>query len=156
MWKNWRMSRQRASLVSLAVLAVLLGTAAPGRAEASEDGAYQVVGFHEERIGPLVLSEWTVQAGADPAARFTVHRPGYTLIAGGLPDGLTFEAPVLAIQAGHGFGLWMNDNLELLGSDDISTDVRIDFAHGDHYASPRHRSLLEQPIYDWLKQVVDR
>lgn len=66
----WRKSRQLASLVSLAVLALILGAAVPGRA----DEAYQVVGFHEERTGALLLSEWTVQAGADPAARFAVHR----------------------------------------------------------------------------------
>jgi len=409
MRKNWRMSRQVASLVPLLIVLIFVGAAA-SRAEASEDEGYQVVGFHQERIGPLLLSEWTVQAGDDPAARFAVHRlrkpsarprgvlllmpgggssfplytadeedrigqsfagyfatrgfdvwgysprtfylapgacsstvdcsgmrdwgmaavvsdalyirerirrvhgrikpviggfslgamstlavinaaprawsgailwegmlysedpevlaangtacanvkdqiadgqiwdeatystlqtvyglatndpdgpsplpgfegltnrqaffvlmttpqpappgyvPGYTLVAGSI-EGLRFsseervgmligqfnayepmalirdytcalagertftrnlgrfKAPVLAIQAGHGFGLWMNDNLEILGSDEISTEVQIDFAHGDHYASPEHRTFLEQPIYQWLKQVADR
>lgn len=66
-----------------------------------------------------------------------------------------FKAPVLAIQAGHGFGLWADDNLELLGSDEITREVDLDFAHGDHYASPDHRQHLEQPIYNWLKQITD-
>ncbi len=63
-----------------------------------------------------------------------------------------FKAPVLAIQAGRGFGLWMNDNLELLGSDDdVSTEVWIDLAHGDLYASREHLSSILQRIYGWLK-----
>lgn len=404
MWRNWRSW----SLVSLAVLALSLGTASPGRAS----GGYQVVGFHEERTGALVLSEWTVQAGTDPAARFTVHRlrkpalaahprgvlllmpgggssfplytadedgkiaqsfagffatrgfdvwgysprtfglapgacsstvdcsgmrdwgmaavvadalyirerirdvhphiqpviggfslgamstlavidaaphawsgaivwegmlysedpavlagnsaecaslearladgqvwdeatysslqlvyglaagdpdgpsplpgfegltnrqafivlltapqpvppgyvPGYTLLAGGLPDGFSFSseerigmliaqfnayepvalirdytcalggertftgnlgsftAPVYTVRAGHGFGAFMDDNLDLLGSDDITTNYIADFAHGDHYASPDSKQILQQPLFAWLLRVAD-
>ncbi|HEV2846745.1 MAG TPA: hypothetical protein VG477_17960, partial [Thermoanaerobaculia bacterium] len=36
--------------------------------------SYQVVSIEERRVGPLVITEETVQAGADPAARFTLHR----------------------------------------------------------------------------------
>ena len=405
MWKNRRKSRQLAPLGVLAFLVLLLG-AAPGRAS----GSYQIVGFHEERTGPLVLSEWTVQAGTDPAARFTVHRlhkpaahprgvlllmpgggssfplytadedgriaqsfagyfatrgfdvwgysprtfglapgacsstvdcsgmrdwgmaavvsdalyirerirdvhpglkpviggfslgamstlavidaaphdwsgaivwegmlysedpvvlaanasvcadleaqlaagqiwdeatystlqlvyglatndpdgpsplpgfegltnrqaffvlmttpqpappgyvPGYTLVAGSI-EGLSFSseerigmligqfnayepvalirdytcalggertftgnlgsftAPVYTVRAGHGFGAWMDDNLDLLGSDDITTNYVADFAHGDHYASPDSKKILLQPLFAWLLQAADR
>jgi pimeloyl-ACP methyl ester carboxylesterase len=106
----------------------------------------------EERIGILI-------------AQFNAYEPmalirDYTCALGGERTFTRhlgrFKAPVLAIQAGRGFGLWMDDNLGILGSDEISTDVSIDYAHGDHYASPDHRKFLEGTIYRWLKQVVER
>jgi hypothetical protein len=62
------------------------------------------------------------------------------------------------VRAGHGFGAWMGDNLELLGTreDDITTNAVADFAHGDHYASPDVRTLLIQPLFHWLKRVAER
>lgn len=65
-----RKALQLASVVFLSFVFAILGTAAPAGAA----GPYQVVGVTEERTGPLLITEETVQAGSDPAARFRVHR----------------------------------------------------------------------------------
>lgn len=66
----------------------------------------------------------------------------------------SFTAPVYAIGAGHGFGAWMGDNIDLLGSADITWNYIPEFGHGDHFASPEHRRLLEKPLFEWLRRVL--
>ena len=66
----------------------------------------------------------------------------------------SFTAPVYAIGGGHGFGSWMGDNLALLGTSDVTWSFVPEFGHGDHFASPEHRSLLEEPLFQWLKGVL--
>lgn len=68
----------------------------------------------------------------------------------------SFTAPVYAIGSGHGFGPWMGDNLELLGSTDVTWDFHPDFAHGDISASPDSKQLLLQPLFTWLRRITDR
>lgn len=55
--------------IALFVL-TLLAVAFP----AGADPIYQVVGIETRQVGPLTVTEETVQAGDDPAARFTMHR----------------------------------------------------------------------------------
>ena len=66
----------------------------------------------------------------------------------------SFTAPVYVVATGHGFGAWMGDQVEILGSTDITRTFNPDFGHGDHYTSPEHRQILEGPIFSWLKQVT--
>lgn len=66
-----------------------------------------------------------------------------------------FTAPVYAIGGGHGFGSWMGDNIDLLGSTDVTWNFVAEFGHGDHFASPDHRQLLEQPLFHWLRSVLN-
>lgn len=67
-----------------------------------------------------------------------------------------FTAPVYAIGAGHGFGAWMGDNIELLGSTDVTWNYVPAFGHGDHFGTPDHRQILEKPLLDWLKDVLGK
>src|ERR1043166_2357544 len=62
----WKKPQQLAFLLLFAVLVF----AVPSRATPG----YQVVGVQTERTGPLLVTEWTVQDGSDPASRFTIHR----------------------------------------------------------------------------------
>lgn len=66
----------------------------------------------------------------------------------------SFTAPVYAIGGGHGFGAWMGDNIALLGSTDVTWNFIPEFGHGDHFASPDHRNLLEKPLFEWMKRVL--
>lgn len=66
----------------------------------------------------------------------------------------SFTAPVYAIGGGHGFGSWMGDNIALLGSSDVTWSFVPEFGHGDHFASPDHRTLLEKPLFEWMKRVL--
>lgn len=65
-----------------------------------------------------------------------------------------FRGPVYAIGGGHGFGPWMDDNLALLGSTDITWNFIPELGHGDHFATPEHRRLLERPLLRWLRDVL--
>jgi pimeloyl-ACP methyl ester carboxylesterase len=65
-----------------------------------------------------------------------------------------FRAPVYTIGSGHAFGAWMGDNIELLGSTDITRRYNPTFGHGDLFAHPDHVRLLEQPLLRWLKRVL--
>jgi hypothetical protein len=66
----------------------------------------------------------------------------------------SFTAPVYAIGSGHSFGAWMRDNVALLGSTDVTWNYTPAFGHGDLFATPNHRRLLEKPLFDWLKRVL--
>ncbi|HVR96875.1 MAG TPA: hypothetical protein VMW27_09690 [Thermoanaerobaculia bacterium] len=164
-----------------------------GLATADPDGPSPVPGFEGLTNRQVFILLLTTPQPAPPA-----YVPGYTLMAGSLATGFSFasetrigmliaqlnayeplvlirdytcalagertftgnlesfQAPVYAVRAGHGFGSWMDDNLELLGSDEITTNFVADFAHGDHYASPDFRRIMAQPLFDWLKRVAER
>lgn len=82
----------------------------------------------------------------------------YTCALGGertFTDNLeSFTAPVYVLGAGHGFGAWMDDQVEILGSTDVTRSFYPDFGHGDAYTSPDHKQILEGPLFDWLKRVT--
>ncbi len=65
-----------------------------------------------------------------------------------------FTGPVLAIGAGSGWGAYMEDQLGLLGSTDVTFRFNPNFGHVDHFWSERHRSHLERPILHWLERVA--
>ena len=118
-------------------------------------GSIEGLAFSSEERIAILISQFNSYEPMALIRDYTCALGGERTFTGNLGR---FKAPVLAIQAGHGFGLWMEDNLEILGTDEdeITRSYVPEFAHGDHYASPEHRRHLEQPIYDWLKQVVDR
>ena len=66
----------------------------------------------------------------------------------------SFTAPVYAIGGGQSFGAWMGDNIDLLGSEDVTWNYVPEFGHADHFGSPDHRQLLEEPLFQWLKGVL--
>lgn len=104
-----------------------------------------------ERIG-LFVNQFNAYEPLALIRDYTCALGGERTFTGNLGS---FTAPVFAVGAGHGFGPWMDDNLALLGTDDITRIFEPDFAHGDHYASPDHRKLLVDPIFAWLKQVAE-
>ncbi|HEX6898535.1 MAG TPA: hypothetical protein VF789_02435 [Thermoanaerobaculia bacterium] len=83
---------------------------------------------------------------------YTCALAGERIFTGNLES---FTAPVYAIGGGHGFGAWMGDNIDLLGSTDVTWNYIPEFGHGDHFASPEHRRLLEEPLFQWLKRVLE-
>lgn len=64
-----------------------------------------------------------------------------------------FKGPVLMIGGGRGFGPYMQDQLDLFGSTDKELRVQKGFGHIDHFMTLRHREFVEQPIYEWAKEV---
>ena len=82
---------------------------------------------------------------------YTCALAGERTFSNNLPS---VTAPVYAIGGGHGFGAWMGDNIDLLGSTDVTWNYIPRFGHGDHFASPQHRKLLERPLFDWLERVL--
>ncbi|MCB1057786.1 MAG: hypothetical protein KDD11_19980 [Acidobacteria bacterium] len=61
-----------------------------------------------------------------------------------------FTGPVLAIGGGHGFGAYMQPNLDLFGSSDVTLLLEPDFGHIDHFMTADHRDYVERPILRWL------
>lgn len=66
-----------------------------------------------------------------------------------------YTAPVLALGAGHGYGPYMQDQLDRLGSSEVEFQYRPGFAHVDHFWSADHREVLERPILRWLRRVLE-
>jgi hypothetical protein len=65
-----------------------------------------------------------------------------------------FKGAYLAIGGGNAFGPYMADNLALLGSHDKTFLLQPDFGHIDHFMSPEHRELVEEPILAWALRVL--
>lgn len=83
---------------------------------------------------------------------YTCALAGERIFTGNLES---FDVPVYAIGGGHSFGAWMGDNIDLLGSADVTWNYIPEFGHADHVASPEHRRLLEEPLFQWLKRVLE-
>ncbi len=64
-----------------------------------------------------------------------------------------FTGSVLAIGGGHGFGPFMHDQLDLLGSSDTALRLEPEFGHIDHFMTRRHRDYVERPIYHWVRRL---
>ena len=60
------------------------------------------------------------------------------------------KLPVLAIESEHGFGVHMEAQLSLLGSENISRIFQPGFGHADAYLSSDHEEWVEKPIAAWL------
>jgi pimeloyl-ACP methyl ester carboxylesterase len=67
----------------------------------------------------------------------------------------SFTAPLYIIRTGHGFGPYMDETLNLIGtaSGSRSTNLQSGFGHGDHYAASSHLTYLEAPTVAWLNTV---
>jgi pimeloyl-ACP methyl ester carboxylesterase len=63
-----------------------------------------------------------------------------------------FTGPVLAIGGGFGFGPYMQDQLDLFGSEDVTLLLTPEFAHIDHFMTEEHRRYVEFPILRWLRR----
>jgi len=66
--------RPRALFLAVFLLGTFNADLLPAQSEAARQAHYQVVARAERRVGPLTVTEETVQVGADPLARFTLHR----------------------------------------------------------------------------------
>jgi pimeloyl-ACP methyl ester carboxylesterase len=105
----------------------------------------------EDRLGVLIdqLNHY------EPLALirdYTCALAGERIFTGSLES---FDEPVYAIGGGQSFGAWMGDNIDLLGSPDVTWNYVPEFGHADHFASPDHRRLLEEPLFQWLKRVLE-
>ena len=104
----------------------------------------------EDRLAMLILQ----LNNYEPLALirdYTCALAGERTFSNDLPS---FTAPVYAIGGGQSFGAWMGDNIDLLGSDDVTWNFIPEFGHADHFAAPEHRRILEEPLFQWLKRVL--
>ena len=67
-----------------------------------------------------------------------------------------FQAPILAIEAGQGFGPYMQDTINLTSSSKVRVEVDPAFGHLDAYLSSDYAAYTERRILDWLKSDVFR
>ena len=61
-----------------------------------------------------------------------------------------FTAPVLAIKQHQGFGAYMQDTIDLMGSKNVRIQDDFAFGHLDAYLVSDHAAYVEAPILDWL------
>lgn len=67
-----------------------------------------------------------------------------------------FDKPVLQLQAEFGFGTEMNAMFNLLGTDpgDVTTEFATGMGHADPFFTADHQTFVEEPILDWLENVI--
>lgn len=65
-----------------------------------------------------------------------------------------FNAPLMVIKAGQGFGSIMDELPGKVGSSSVTSHAIEDFAHVDHLGSPNHWFALEIPIAHWRATEV--
>lgn len=120
------MSQRKPSILPLlSIAAAAVAFILPLPATAADFSDYQVVGVSQRNVGPLTITETTVQVGEDPIARFTVHRMAkrqsaaasrgaFLLMPGGAsnfdfyaadPDGKELQS-FAAFFALRGFDVW--------------------------------------------------
>ena len=68
----------------------------------------------------------------------------------------TFRAPILAIEAGQGFGPYMQDTINLTNSRRVRIETDQAFGHLDGYLTSDYETYTEDRILDWLKWDVFR
>lgn len=61
-----------------------------------------------------------------------------------------FIGPILGVEAGLGFGTYMNDNLSLFGSTDRTIIFTPNYGHADHLLSTNYKNDIVLPILNWL------
>jgi pimeloyl-ACP methyl ester carboxylesterase len=61
-----------------------------------------------------------------------------------------FTAPILAIKEHQGFGAYMQDTIDLMGSKKVRVQDDFSFGHLDAYLVREHFAFVEAPILDWL------
>lgn len=65
-----------------------------------------------------------------------------------------FSKPVLVLGSGRGFGPWMGDQVDLMGSNNVETYLEEDYGHVDMYMDPNHEDLVENRIVSWITNEV--
>ncbi len=67
-----------------------------------------------------------------------------------------YTEPVLMLGAGMGFGPYMQDNLDLLGTSeaDITQYLYTERGHGDMLGSTDMTDIVNAPMYQWLEQNI--
>ncbi|HEX5715621.1 MAG TPA: alpha/beta hydrolase [Thermoanaerobaculia bacterium] len=65
-----------------------------------------------------------------------------------------FHGALLAIGGGRGFGPYLDDQLaQFTGTTDKKILLKPAFGHIDHFMTPKHREVVEKPIYEWALEV---
>jgi pimeloyl-ACP methyl ester carboxylesterase len=147
------------TLTAHQVLVLLLSVTAPGPVTMPVPGYVQMAGsFPDDEL--FFASEPRV---FEDVGRFNSYVPNPVVrdvscsLAGeetAYVDNLgAFTGSVLALGGGRGFGPFMQDNLDLLGSTDVTFLLEPDFGHIDHFMTAQHRQFVERPILDWLREV---
>jgi hypothetical protein len=67
-----------------------------------------------------------------------------------------FRAPILAIEAGQGFGRYMQDTIDLTSSMRVRIERDVAFGHLDAYLTSDYKTYTENRILDWLQADVFR
>jgi pimeloyl-ACP methyl ester carboxylesterase len=65
-----------------------------------------------------------------------------------------FTAPVFAIKEHQGFGVYMQDTIDLMRSRNVRVQDDFAFGHLDAYLTGEHAAFVEAPILDWLDTDV--
>ena len=67
-----------------------------------------------------------------------------------------YDNPVLLLESGRGFGPWMGDQVDLMGTapGDVTVYFEDDYGHVDLYMDPNHADLVENRIIDWIETEV--
>lgn len=96
-------------------------------------------GFNDYEAQKVSVDEYCSQAG-DRTFTNNLH---------------AYHDSLMIIRNGHGFGGFMDDNLNLFGtpSSKRTTLSHPEFGHGDNYAAVNHVPVLQAPIYAWLNSV---
>ncbi|HEX6200282.1 MAG TPA: hypothetical protein VF150_08465 [Thermoanaerobaculia bacterium] len=68
----------------------------------------------------------------------------------------SFTGSVLAIGGGRGFGAFLDHQLSLFGTSDVTFLLEPEFGHIDHFMTRRHREFVERPILRWAERVLGR
>jgi pimeloyl-ACP methyl ester carboxylesterase len=66
-----------------------------------------------------------------------------------------FHGSVLAIGGGRGFGAYMDDQLDQIGSTDKTLLLTPQFGHIDHFMTEHHRWYVERPVLHWLEGLFE-
>jgi pimeloyl-ACP methyl ester carboxylesterase len=65
-----------------------------------------------------------------------------------------FTGPILSMQAGLGFGYYVEDNLALFGTTDITRYIKPEFGHADFGVPINYVDTICIPIWEWLEQKI--
>lgn len=65
-----------------------------------------------------------------------------------------FHGPILSMQAGIGFGPYVEDNLSLFVNSPITRYIQPSFGHIDFGVPQDYVHIIAQPIWDWLEDNI--
>lgn len=68
----------------------------------------------------------------------------------------SYHKPVLMLESGRGFGPYMGDQVDLMGTapGDVEVHLEPDYGHVDLYMDPNHRDLVEDVIIAWIENEI--